>query len=77
MGRDWDFAINLSGNCYPIKTRRQIERRLSKYKGHNFLNVDGTDGFFFEPKLQRVDLFYVETEQSVVTLSVCSNQQSC
>jgi len=67
--RQWDFAINLSGKCYPIKTPQQIERRLSKYKGHNFLNTDGTDGFFFEPKLERVDLMFVETDDGVVTLS--------
>jgi hypothetical protein len=75
MGQDWDFAINLSGHCYPIKTPKQIERKLSNYKGRNFLNVDGTTGFFFEPKLERVDLFFVETEQSVVKLPVCSNTQ--
>lgn len=41
-GRDWDFAINFSGNCYPIKTLYQIETRLHGLKGRNFMDSDGT-----------------------------------
>lgn len=40
-GRDWEFAINFSGNCYPIKTLYQIETRLNGLKGRNFMDIDG------------------------------------
>jgi hypothetical protein len=63
--REWDFAINLSGNCYPIKSPRQIERRLSRFKGKNFLNPDGTVGFDLPAKDNRFREFHVELEDHV------------
>jgi hypothetical protein len=39
--REWDFAVILSGFDYVLKSPHQIEKRLSKHIGFNFLNDDG------------------------------------
>eukprot|EP00029_Vermamoeba_vermiformis_P002843 TRINITY_DN13205_c0_g1_i1.p1 TRINITY_DN13205_c0_g1~~TRINITY_DN13205_c0_g1_i1.p1 ORF type:complete len:459 (-),score=82.77 TRINITY_DN13205_c0_g1_i1:83-1459(-) len=63
-GREWDFAINFSGNCYPIKTLYQIETRLTSLKGRNFMDVDGLSGFQNLDKTgERWDRFWIEIER--------------
>lgn len=40
--REWDTALLLNGNTYPLVTRDEIKRRLTTLKGKNLLNNDGT-----------------------------------
>jgi hypothetical protein len=42
--REWDTALLLNGNTYPLVTRDEIKRRLTTLKGKNLLNNDGTMG---------------------------------
>jgi hypothetical protein len=63
-GRDWDFAINFSGNCYPIKTLYQIETRLHGLKGRNFMDSDGLSGYQDMDKTkERWERFWIEVER--------------
>jgi len=43
LRRQWDFAINLSGNCYPVQRMETIYNRLRKMRdsGLNVMTVDG------------------------------------
>lgn len=40
--KQWDTALLLSGNTYPLVTRDELKRRLTTLKGKNLLNNDGT-----------------------------------
>jgi len=63
-GRSWDFVINFSGNCYPIKTLYQIETRLSHLKGHNFMDIDGLSGYQdLAETWDRWDRVWIEVEK--------------
>jgi len=63
-GRSWDYVINFSGNCYPIKTLYQIETRLNHLKGHNFMDIDGLSGYQNLAKTwERWDRFWIELEK--------------
>lgn len=63
-GRQWDFAINFSGNCYPIKTLYQIETRLNNLKNRNFMDIDGLSGYQDLAKTDgRWGRFWIEVER--------------
>eukprot|EP00029_Vermamoeba_vermiformis_P003261 TRINITY_DN13651_c0_g1_i1.p1 TRINITY_DN13651_c0_g1~~TRINITY_DN13651_c0_g1_i1.p1 ORF type:complete len:353 (+),score=28.03 TRINITY_DN13651_c0_g1_i1:29-1087(+) len=59
--REWDTALLLNGNTYPLVSRDEIKRRLTTLKGKNLLNSDGTLGID-SPVLttSRLKKFYVE-----------------
>jgi hypothetical protein len=39
--KEWDFAINLSGYCYPIQRVDEIEKRLDTLRGKNVMHECG------------------------------------
>ncbi len=39
--REWDTALLLNGNTYPLVSRDEIKRRLTVLKGKNLLDSDG------------------------------------
>jgi len=44
-GRQWDTALLLNGNTFPLVSRDEIKRRLTNLKGKNLLNNDGMFNF--------------------------------
>ena len=39
MGRPWDLLINLSGQCFPLRTQPQIRAALDDQPGRNFVET--------------------------------------
>lgn len=42
---DWHFAINLSGDTFPLISQSQLIDKLWKWRGRNFVSLSGYDPY--------------------------------
>jgi hypothetical protein len=65
----WDFALNLSGQDYPIKMRNELVAYLADQRSRNFIETFGLED---RPKLRmdRLECYHVETPRRVYRLPV-------